>query len=267
MKLLGVAGDDAAATAAVERIAEGLDGSVVTITRTGTDRGDDPSPPGVAASYDLGGDGTWAASGTDRPLSDLLDDLAPRYDYGLLVGVADADVPVVAVGETDLDDDADVLARAPTAAALDVHGLLDALARRDPFETLSSLVATVKESAAAPRAGAIGTFTGRVRAKDGPDDDPTRYLEFERYDEVAADRMARIERELCEREGVLEVRLHHRTGVIEYGEDIVFVVVLAGHREEAFRAVEDGINRLKDEVPLFKREVTVDEEFWVHDRE
>ena len=54
--------------------------------------------------------------------------------------------------------------------------------------------------------------------------------------------------------------------MIEDGEDIVFVVVLAGHREEAFRTVEDGINRLKDEVPIFKKETTVEDEFWVHDR-
>jgi molybdopterin synthase catalytic subunit len=60
--------------------------------------------------------------------------------------------------------------------------------------------------------------------------------------------------------------MHHRVGVIEDGEDIVFVVVLAGHREEAFRTVEDGINRLKDEVPIFKKERTTDEEFWVHEQ-
>ncbi len=60
--------------------------------------------------------------------------------------------------------------------------------------------------------------------------------------------------------------LHHKTGVVEAGEDIVFVVVLAGHREEAFETVSDGINRLKAEVPLFKKEVTVEESFWVHER-
>ncbi|PSP51682.1 molybdopterin synthase, partial [Halobacteriales archaeon QH_3_68_24] len=68
------------------------------------------------------------------------------------------------------------------------------------------------------------------------------------------------------RDGVHEIRLHHRTGVVESGEDIVFVVVLAGHRREAFRTVEDGIDRLKDEVPLFKKEVTVEETFWSHER-
>jgi len=42
--------------------------------------------------------------------------------------------------------------------------------------------------------------------------------------------MDAIAAELTERDGVFEVRMHHRTGVIEAGEDIVFIVVLAGHR-------------------------------------
>jgi molybdopterin synthase catalytic subunit len=78
--------------------------------------------------------------------------------------------------------------------------------------------------------------------------------------------MATICRELEARDGVFDVEMHHRTGVIPDGDDIVFVVVLAGHREEAFRTVEDGINRLKDEVPLFKKEVTVEDTFWRHER-
>jgi molybdopterin synthase catalytic subunit len=78
--------------------------------------------------------------------------------------------------------------------------------------------------------------------------------------------MAALRRDLEARDGVYAVRLHHKTGVVDAGEDIVFVVILAGHRTEAFRAVEDGINRLKEEVPLFKKEVTVDEEFWAHER-
>ena len=63
---------------------------------------------------------------------------------------------------------------------------------------------------------------------------------------------------------MFEVILHHRTGIVEAEEDIVFVVVLAGHRPEAFATVEDGINRLKAEVPLFKKEVTVEGTFWAH---
>jgi molybdopterin synthase catalytic subunit len=102
--------------------------------------------------------------------------------------------------------------------------------------------------------------------KDAEDDTPTTHLEFEKYEGVAADRMRTIRSELEDRDGVFEVLMHHRTGVIREGEDIVFVVVLAGHREEAFRTVEDGINRLKDEVPIFKKESTTDEEFWIHEQ-
>ena len=125
----------------------------------------------------------------------------------------------------------------------------------------------MKRSEKATYSGAIATFTGRVRAKEDEADERTRYLEFEKYEGVAEDRMRRIESELEARDGVLDVRLHHRTGRIPEGEDIVFVVVLAGHRGEAFTAVEDGINRLKEEVPLFKKEVTDEETFWVHERD
>jgi len=261
MNLLGVVGADVDPRPAVDRLARRLDGPVATVHRGEVDR----SPEAATARYDLDEDGTWTATGTDRSVDALLDDLAPGYDYAVLVGFPDPDVPQVVFGDS--DSEADVVARFPTVEDLDVERIVDEIDTRDPFETLPSLVERAKASPKAPRAGAIATFTGRVRAKEGPDDDPTKHLEFERYDEVAVERMTDIERELCERDGVHEVVLHHRTGVVEYGEDIVFVVVLAGHREEAFRTVRDGINRLKDEVPLFKREVTVEEEFWVHDRE
>ena len=159
-----------------------------------------------------------------------------------------------------------VVYRAPSADAADVEAILGELADRDPYVTLETLIERVKRSEQQDRAGAIATFTGRVRAKDSPEDTPTEFLEFERYDDVAEQQLARLEAELEDRDGVFAVEMYHRTGVVEAGEDIVFVVVLAGHRGEAFQTVEDGINRLKDEVPLFKKEVTVEDEFWAHDR-
>jgi len=266
MRPLGVVGPDEERARLIERLLDRLDGPVAVVRRpeTSDDRPPTAPPTGAATAHVLAEDGVWTAAGRDRSVGDLLADLAVDHEYALLSGLPAADVPQVALG--DADPQGEVLVAADGAAGVDGDAVVAALHDRDPFETLSSLIAAAKDSPKAPRSGAVATFTGRVRAKDGPDDDPTEYLEFERYDEVAAERMDRIEGELCEREGVHEVLLHHRTGVIEYGEDIVFVVVLAGHREEAFRTVEDGINRLKDEVPLFKREVTVDEEFWVHDR-
>jgi molybdopterin synthase catalytic subunit len=217
---------------------------------------------GATRTYGIG-DGAWVATGDEHSLHEALDDLGQHCEYAVVEGFAGARLPTVVLGETEVEGD--VLARYPSGEDADVDEIVAALDARDPYETLSSLVARVKRSADEDKAGAIATFTGRVRAKEDDDDQPTELLEFEKYDGVAEQKMADIREELEGRDGVYEVLLHHKTGVVEAGEDIVFVVVLAGHRTEAFRTVEDGINRLKEEVPLFKKEVTVDEEFWAHE--
>ena len=223
------------------------------------------STPGGDVTYDLGADGDWAATGTGMTVTDAVDDLAPDCAYAVVVGVDSLRYPTVVVGDPEEPPESTV-ATVSGPADLDLEALLADLEATEPYETLESLVDRVKRSPDADLAGAIATFTGRVRSKDTDDDDRTEYLEFEKYEGVAEERLATLREDLEAREGVYEVELYHRTGVVRDGEDIVFVVVLAGHREEAFRTVEDGINRLKDEVPLFKKEVTVDDEFWVHER-
>ena len=261
MDVCNVVGPDA--SVAVERLLGAFEGRVATVERlpATTDRG----RPSAAASYGIAADGSWVGAGEEATLADLLDSLAPRYDAALLANFAEARLPTVRLG--DADATGPVVFDAPTATDVDPAAVADALSDVDPHVTLESLVAEVEASPDADRAGAIATFTGRVRARDSPTDSPTTHLEFETYDGVAEQRLAAIESELEDRDGVFAVSSFHRTGVVPDGEDIVFVVVLAGHREEAFRAVEDGINRLKAEVPIFKKETTVDDEFWVHDRE
>lgn len=215
-------------------------------------------------TYYLSDSGTWFATGSEeRTVSDLLDEMAPAHEYVILDGFPDVDVPTVALGNADHVGPA--LASASTPSQLDIERLAGKVDETEPYETLESLVARVKRSPASKYAGALATFTGRVRTKEDENDPPTEHLEFEKYDGVAEERMQTISEELCKRDGVHEVLLHHRTGVIEAEEDIVFVVVLAGHRSEAFRTVSDGIDRLKDEVPLFKKEVTVEDEYWRHE--
>ncbi len=260
MRVFGIVGPGADDLAT--RLAPRLDGPVAMVRTDGSLTHD---PEGASATYRLGTDGAWEARGTGRSLDGLLDDVAPRYAYALCLGVDAGDVPTVVVGDAG-DVEGDVLYDADDAETADVDAVLDALDGVEPYVTLGTLVERVKSSPRAERSGAIATFTGRVRAKDGDDDPRTTALEFEKYEGVADERMATICRELEERAGVLDVEMHHRTGLIPDGEDIVFVVVLAGHREEAFRTVEDGINRLKDEVPLFKKEVTVEDTFWRHTR-
>ncbi len=208
-------------------------------------------------------DGTTVTT-TDAPDLETLDLLAPRCDYAVLVGGpleygAELNESGGMVRGSLLDE--------PVALdRVDGKAIVDRVEETEPYVTLASLVERIKDHPKAERAGAIATFTGRVRAKDDPDDTPTEHLEFERYGPVAREKMDRIRSDLLAREGVHEVLMHHRTGVLPAGRDIVFVVVLAGHRDEAFETVEEGINRLKAEVPIFKKEVTIDEEFWVHNR-
>ncbi|MCU4718291.1 molybdopterin synthase [Halapricum hydrolyticum] len=274
MHVLGVVGySDTGKTTLLERLAERLAerGRVATIKHLhefdidveGKDT-DRHRAAGADRTYGITDDGEWFATGSDRTLRDALEDVAPEFDYALVEGFSGAAIPQVVIGERDHAGDA--IATAPEADAVDVDDVVDALEQTEPFETLESLVWRVKDDPAAERAGAIATFTGQVRAKDGPEDDRTEHLAFEKYEGVAEQRLAGIEQDLESRDSVLSVELHHRTGTIEAGEDIVFVVVLAGHRTEAFEAVSDGIDRLKEDVPIFKKEITVEDSFWVHER-
>ncbi|SEW15901.1 molybdopterin synthase [Natrinema salifodinae] len=276
MHVLGVR-DEGAGSETVESVVDRLVDRLSERGRVGVVRYDATIADGTHAgesltvggdvTYDLGADGDWTASGTGLSVGEALDRLVTDCDYAIVVGVSSLRYPSVAVGAVDAaDEDESVLASVERPGDLDLDGLVAALESTEPYETLESLVARVKRSPNAGRAGAIATFTGRVRGKDSADDARTQYLEFEKYEGVADERMAALKTDLEARDGVFDVELYHRTGVVEDGEDIVFVVVLAGHREEAFRTVEDGINRLKDEVPLFKKEVTVEDEFWVHER-
>jgi molybdopterin synthase catalytic subunit len=275
MQVIAVAGpSDSGKTTLVERLVDRLRerGRVATVKHLRTDpavdtEGKDTArhrSAGADVTYGITDDAGWFATGRERTLDETLGDLAPDYDYAVVEGYSDADLPTVALAGR--EHAGETVVTAPEADAVDVDALAEDVDALEPYESLESLVAEVKRSPDARFSGAIATFTGRVRRQEDADDPPTEYLEFEKYEGVAAERMADIRADLEERNGVYEVRMHHRTGVVESGEDIVFVVVLAGHRREAFRTVEDGIDRLKDEVPLFKKEVTVEEEFWRHER-
>jgi molybdopterin synthase catalytic subunit len=269
MKVIRVIGpSDAGKTTLVERLAARLDdcGTVGTVKHIAcepdldTDGKDTARhrAAGATETYGITDGGEWFATGRELSLTTALDRLAVGCDYALVEGYGEATLPTVELGDVGVDSET-VLAGGATADEVDVAAVVDRLSAVEPYETLDSLVARVTDSPLADRAGAIATFTGRVRTRDDAGDEPTEYLKFQRQDGVAEERTTRIREELTERDGVYEVLLHHRAGIVEAGEAIVFVVVLAGHRREAFEAVEDGIDRLNDEVPLDEREVTVTE--------
>jgi molybdopterin synthase catalytic subunit len=109
--------------------------------------------------------------------------------------------------------------------------------------------------------GAIVVFEGVVR--NNTKGRPTRFLEYECYEAMALRQMAEIGTEIAHAHALGRISIVHRLGRLEIGEASVSVVVTAAHRQAAFQAALEGINRLKREVPIWKKEYFDDGAVWV----
>jgi len=89
------------------------------------------------------------------------------------------------------------------------------------------------------------------------------HLEYEAYPEMAEKKLAEIGDELHEKFGVERVAIYHRTGVLKIGEASVGIAVATPHRGPAFEACQYAINRLKETVPIWKKEVWSTGEQWI----
>jgi molybdopterin converting factor subunit 1 len=110
-------------------------------------------------------------------------------------------------------------------------------------------------------AGAICTFTGVVR--DNSRGRATTRLEYEAYPGMAESQMRAVAAEIAERWPEARVAMAHRTGVLEIGEASVVVSVSCPHRGDAIAACKWGIDRLKETVPVWKKEFFADDEVWI----
>jgi molybdopterin synthase catalytic subunit len=88
-------------------------------------------------------------------------------------------------------------------------------------------------------------------------------LEYECYEGMAKEQMARIGHEIAGQFAIGRIGMVHRLGRLEIGEASVVVVATAPHRRPAFDAALEGINRLKREVPIWKKEFFADGAGWV----
>ena len=114
------------------------------------------------------------------------------------------------------------------------------------------------------RAGAIASFIGVVR------EDPIRkgsgkvsHLEYEAYEELALKRLEEIRQSMLSRPSIVEVAIHHIIDKLGVGEASLFVAVLGGHRQEVFPVLAETVERVKKEVPIWKKEYTTETEYWV----
>ena len=109
--------------------------------------------------------------------------------------------------------------------------------------------------------GAVVVFEGVVR--NNTKGRATTFLEYECYEEMAVEQMARIGREIAQEFEIGRIAMVHRLGRLAVGEASVAIVVTAPHRKPAFEAALAGINRLKREVPIWKKEFFEDGAVWV----
>lgn len=105
---------------------------------------------------------------------------------------------------------------------------------------------------ASPRSGALVVFTGHVR--DHNEGQRVKGLDYEAYAEMAERQMTLIRDAMHERWPLERVALIHRVGALDVGDVAVAVGISAAHRPAAFEACRYGIDTLKAEVPIWKKE-------------
>ena len=123
--------------------------------------------------------------------------------------------------------------------------------------SLAAVVSAVEH----PGAGGLTTFTGNVRLHSRGQ--TIERLEYEAYAPMATAVMTQIADGIeAEIEGT-RVAIHHRIGVLGIGETAVVIAASAPHRAEAFDACRAAIERLKEDVPIWKKEVAESGATWI----
>jgi molybdopterin synthase catalytic subunit len=111
------------------------------------------------------------------------------------------------------------------------------------------------------RIGGIATFLGCAR--DSSEGREVAAIEFDAYRPMALAELRRLRMDAIERFGLIEARIVHRLGTVRAGDDIVFIAAGAEHRAAALEACRWMIDRLKERVPIWKKEITPSGAAWV----
>jgi molybdopterin synthase catalytic subunit len=156
-------------------------------------------------------------------------------DYAILEGFKSRPFPRIVIGDLESEN---IVLRNPS-----VEETLAALDRFEDYYTVEGLVRELKRECGVSHAGAVLTFNGLVREWTG--DERTEYMDFdESVDAVTESILEEVEAV----PGIIGARFHHRKGRLYAGEDITYLAILAEHRQEAFAAASNAIDRLKKEL-------------------
>ena len=113
--------------------------------------------------------------------------------------------------------------------------------------------------------GAVVTFLGTTR--DFTAGRTVLHLEYEAYRPMADNKLAQIADEIRDRWSIEDVAISHRLGRLEIGEVSLVVAVASPHREAAFEACQYSVDRIKQMVPIWKKEFFEGGEVWVGSQE
>lgn len=109
--------------------------------------------------------------------------------------------------------------------------------------------------------GAVVTFLGTTRIfSEGK---RVVKLEYEAYEDMALKKLEEIRREMQAEFGIEDVAIAHRIGPVDIGQISLVVAVASPHRKEAFLACHKIVDRVKEIVPIWKKEVFEDGSRWV----
>lgn len=130
--------------------------------------------------------------------------------------------------------------------------------------TVEQILDEVRKHPDSAKAGAMATFVGIVR------EDPVestggrvQYLQYEAFEEVANQKLKELRNDLANREGIVDVSIHHVVDRLGVGDESLIVAVLGTRRRFVFPVLEEAVERVKREVPIWKKEFTSDNAYWV----
>jgi molybdopterin synthase catalytic subunit len=115
-----------------------------------------------------------------------------------------------------------------------------------------------------PEAGAINTFIGTVREFTG--EKQTVSLQYEAYPSMAEKQLKRIGIEIREQWPDVQTSIVHRIGKLAISDVAVVIAVASPHRAESYDASRYAIERIKEIVPIWKKEYWTDGEEWIGDQ-
>lgn len=127
------------------------------------------------------------------------------------------------------------------------------------LDPLDSLVEELKKSS--NEVGAVTIFVGVVRGTH--EKEKVLRLEYEAHETLAPQTIENIVEEQKTKHGIIDAIVEHRVGTVQVGEEVMYVLVASKHRREGREALAELVDRIKHDVPIWKKEITEKDAYWV----